>query len=176
MKFGIPPDVVGRPASCAITLSTLFSAAIAPDASSHEMPWIEAHDTSMSNSRLAFVGAAGMKPRNRGLSAEITLGAITLLNVFGVRVVALINNTGVLFELLGLFVFAIILAVFHNNQGVDVVFHTGGPAFNAANFLVAMFMGLFVIYGFDTASTSSEETNDPRRAAPRRRTASRFRS
>ena len=38
---------------------------------------MEAQDTSMSNSRLAFVGAAGMKPRNRGLSAEITLGAIT---------------------------------------------------------------------------------------------------
>ena len=72
-----PPDVVGSPASCAITRSTLFSAAIAPDASSHEMPWIDAQDTSMSNSRLAFVGAAGMKPRKRGLSAEITLGAIT---------------------------------------------------------------------------------------------------
>ena len=72
-----PPVVVGRPASCAITRSTLFSAAIAPEASSHEMPWIEAQDTNMSNSRLALVGAAGMKPRNRGLSAEITLGAIT---------------------------------------------------------------------------------------------------
>ena len=31
----------------------------------------------MSNSRLALVGAAGMKPRKRGLSAEMTLGAIT---------------------------------------------------------------------------------------------------
>ena len=72
-----PPDVGGRPASLAITRSTLFSAAIAPDASSHEMPWIDAQDTSMSNSRLAFVGAAGMKPRNLGLSAEMTLGAIT---------------------------------------------------------------------------------------------------
>ena len=83
------------------------------------------------------------------------------------RVVAIINNTGVLFELLGLFVFAVILALFHNNQGVDVVFETGGPDFSAANFLVAMFMGLFVIYGFDTASTLAEETNDPRRVAPR---------
>jgi amino acid transporter len=104
---------------------------------------------------------------NQKWIAVITLIVITLLNIFGVRVVALINNTGVLFELLGLFVFAIILALFHNNQGVDVVFHTGGPAFTAANFLVAMFMGLFVIYGFDTASTLAEETNDPRRAAPR---------
>ena len=83
------------------------------------------------------------------------------------RVVAIINNTGVLFELLGLFVFAIILALFHNNQGVGVVFDTGGADFNASNFLVAMFMGLFVIYGFDTASTLAEETNDPRRVAPR---------
>ena len=41
------------------------------------MPWIEAQDTSMSNNRLALVGAAGMNPRKRGLSAEMTLGAIT---------------------------------------------------------------------------------------------------
>ena len=104
---------------------------------------------------------------NQKWIAIVTLVVITLLNIFGVRVVAIINNTGVLFELLGLFVFAIILALFHNNQGVDVVFHTGGPDFSAANFLVAMFMGLFVIYGFDTASTLAEETNDPRRVAPR---------
>ena len=104
---------------------------------------------------------------NQKWIAIVTLVVITLLNIFGVRVVAIINNTGVLFELLGLFVFAVILALFNNNQGVDVVFHTGGPDFSAANFLVAMFMGLFVIYGFDTASTLAEETNDPRRVAPR---------
>src|SRR3954469_3335270 len=104
---------------------------------------------------------------NQKWVAAITLVVITLLNTFGVRIVALVNNTGVLFELLGLFVFAIILALFHNNQGVDVVFDSGGAAFNASNFLVAMFMGLFVIYGFDTASTLAEETNNPRREAPR---------
>ena len=63
---------------------------------------------------------------NQKWIAVVTLVVITLLNIFGVRVVALINNTGVLFELLGLFVFAIILALFHNNQGVGVVFDTGG--------------------------------------------------
>ena len=57
--------------------STRFSASIAPAASSQEMPWIEAQETSMSNSSAALVGAAGMKPRNRGLSAEITAGAST---------------------------------------------------------------------------------------------------
>src|SRR5215217_450435 len=79
---------------------------------------------------------------NQKWIAAGTLIVITFLNIFGVRVVALINNTGVLFELLGLFVFAIILALFHNNQGVDVVFHTGGPDFSAANFLWAMLMAV----------------------------------
>ena len=72
-----PPALAGSPASSAISRSTVFSAAIAPDASSQEMPWIEAQETSMSKSRLALVGAAGMNPRKRVLSAEMMLGAIT---------------------------------------------------------------------------------------------------
>ena len=36
---------------------------------------------------------------------------------------------------------------------------------NGSSFLAAMFMSLFVIYRFDTASTLSEETRDPARAA-----------
>ena len=55
----------------------MFSAWIAPAASSQEMPWIDAQEISMSNSSEALVGAAGMKPRKRGLSAEMTAGAIT---------------------------------------------------------------------------------------------------
>ena len=70
-----PPAEAGSPARSAMSRSTRFSASIAPAASSQEMPWIEAHETSMSNSSAALVGAAGMKPRNLGLSAEITAGA-----------------------------------------------------------------------------------------------------
>ena len=67
----------GIPAWSAISRSTWFSAWIAPAASSQEMPWIDAQEISMSNSSAALVGAAGMKPRKRGLSAEITAGATT---------------------------------------------------------------------------------------------------
>jgi hypothetical protein len=70
-----PPADAGSPARSAIRRSTWFSAAIAPAASSQEMPWIDAQEMSMSNSSAALVGAAGMKPRKRGLSAEITAGA-----------------------------------------------------------------------------------------------------
>ena len=99
--------------------------------------------------------------------ALITLVVITVLNIYGVRLVAIINNTGVLFEILGMFVFAIILMAFHNHQGFHVVTNSGGIHIGANTFLIAMFMSLFVIYGFDTASTLAEETRDPRRAAPK---------
>jgi amino acid transporter len=99
--------------------------------------------------------------------ALITLVVITVLNIYGVRLVALINNTGVLFEILGMFVFALILMAFHNHQGFHVVTNSAGLTLSPSTFLAAMFMSLFVIYGFDTASTLAEETRDPRRAAPK---------
>ena len=99
--------------------------------------------------------------------ALITLVVITVLNIYGVRLVAIINNTGVLFEILGMFVFAIVLMAFHNHQGFRILHNSGGLHVGANTFLIAMFMSLFVIYGFDTASTLAEETRDPRRAAPK---------
>jgi len=104
---------------------------------------------------------------NQRIVAIITLVAITILNIFGVKLVAIINNTGVLFEILGMVVFAFVLALFHHHQSGAVVFHTGGTSLTTGTFLVAMFMSLFVIYGFDTAGTLAEETKDPRREAPR---------
>ena len=101
------------------------------------------------------------------ITAAITLVVITVLNIYGVRLVAIINNTGVLFEILGMFVFAIILMAFHNHQGFGVVTNSAGLPVNGSTFLAAMFMSLFVIYGFDTAATLAEETKDPRRNAPK---------
>jgi amino acid transporter len=92
---------------------------------------------------------------------------ITILNIYGVRLVAIINNTGVLFEILGMFVFALVLMAFHNHQGFHVITNGAGFHVGPNSFLAAMFMSLFVIYGFDTASTLAEETRDPRRAAPK---------
>src|SRR5437868_8300906 len=99
--------------------------------------------------------------------AVITLVAITVMNIFGVRIVALVNNTGVLFEILGMVIFAFIVALFHHHQSAGVIFHTSGTSLTGGTFLVAMFMALYVIYGFDTASTLSEETKSPRTEAPK---------
>src|SRR4029079_2805692 len=99
--------------------------------------------------------------------AIVTLVIITFLNIFGVNLIALLNRTGVIFEILGMVVVAFVLALFHNHQGVGVIFDTGGSGLTGSSFLVAMFMSLFVVYAFDTASTLAEETKDPRREAPR---------
>jgi len=112
---------------------------------------------------------------DQAVVAVITLILITVLNIFGVRLVAIVNNTGVVFEILGMVVFAIILAIAYDNQGVGVIFDsdaTGNifefPApVSLSFFLVGMFMSLYVIYGFDTASTLAEETRNPRQEAPK---------
>ena len=110
------------------------------------------------------------------ITALVTLALITILNIYGVKIVAIVNNTGVFFEILGMVVFAIILAVAHNNQGVGVIVNSDatGNIFDGVPssvtlpfFLVGMFMSLYVIYGFDTASTLAEETHNPRAEAPK---------
>ena len=105
---------------------------------------------------------------NRNVAALVLLST-TLLSIFGVRLVAIVNNTGVVFEILGMVVFALILVLFFHHQSVSVLTDTSylGSSNQIGTFLGAMFMSLFVIYGFDTASTLAEETKNPRREAPR---------
>jgi urea carboxylase system permease len=107
---------------------------------------------------------------NRNIAAIVLLST-TLLSIFGVRIVSFVNNTGVVFEILGMVVFAIILVIFYHHQSLSTFtdFSYLGSGFNnqAGTFLAAMFMSLFVIYGFDTASTLAEETKNPRKEAPR---------
>jgi len=104
-----------------------------------------------------------------GLTALITT---TLINIIGVRLLAIVNNIGVVAEILGMVVFALILLFFANHQSPAILFdtsHTAGLADGNyfAVFLVGMFMALFVVYGFDTAGTFGEETVDASRHAPR---------
>src|SRR6266487_3342417 len=105
----------------------------------------------------------------------------TIINIAGVRLLAIINNIGVAAEIIGMFVFALVLLIFFNHQPLSFLFtgstvspqSLGGqwtPGFDDTYFgafAAAMFMSLFVIYGFDTAGTLGEETRDPQRNAPR---------
>jgi urea carboxylase system permease len=102
----------------------------------------------------------------------VALVLTTLINGFGVRLLALLNNIGVATEILGMLVFAVILLILANNQSPDVLFQTFGAeeANNGnlfATFLVGFFMSVFIVYGFDTAGSFGEETVNPGREAPK---------
>jgi len=101
-----------------------------------------------------------------------TLVITTVINAFGVRLLSILNNIGVGTEILGMFVFALILLIFANHQSPSILLDTGGSeAATGGSYLPAfalgMFMALFVVYGFDTAGTFGEETLDAGRQAPR---------
>jgi amino acid transporter len=101
-----------------------------------------------------------------------TLVITTVINAYGVRLLSILNNIGVATEILGMFVFAIVLLVFANVQPVSVLtnFQGSEAAQNGnipATFALGFFMAAFIVYGFDTAGTFGEETLDASRQAPR---------
>ncbi len=106
--------------------------------------------------------------------ALVCIVLTTALNSVGVRLVSLINNIGVVAEIVGMGVFALILLIVGHHQPLSVFVNTAGTEHTpgagggyAGVFLTAMFMSLFVIFGFDTAGTLGEETRNPTREAPR---------
>ncbi|QIS12825.1 APC family permease [Nocardia arthritidis] len=95
----------------------------------------------------------------------------TLVNAFGVRLMAMINSAGVFVELIAAVLIAIILAA-NATRGPAVFFSTHGYGAGQAGgylgaFLVATLASGYVMYGFDTASSLGEETVEPRRTAPK---------
>jgi urea carboxylase system permease len=108
--------------------------------------------------------------KNALLLATILVVFTTIINLIGVKLMARINNFGVMAELFGVSVLIILLAV-HIRRGPGVIFDTFGlgkgyPWGYFGAFLVAGLMSAYVMYGFDTAGSLAEETHDPRRHAP----------
>src|SRR5262249_6739295 len=101
--------------------------------------------------------------------ALVVLVLTTVINIVGVRLLAIINNIGVVAELIGMLVLGVILLV-RAQHPISFIFSTGGTEGKGSYlpiFLAAMLMSLFVVYGFDTAGTLAEETHNPSRAVPR---------
>ncbi len=124
-----------------------------------ETPFLDSPDPTGITTMFTFVSLA-------------TLVVTTLINAYGVRLLSILNNIGVATEILGMFVFALILLFFANHQSPAVLFETAGAeGATGGNYLPAfalgMFMSLFIVYGFDTAGTFGEETIDASRQAPR---------
>ncbi|MET8468793.1 APC family permease [Streptomyces sp. NPDC006422] len=107
---------------------------------------------------------------NAVVLAAVLILFTTLVNAFGVKLMATINTVGVFLELLATVVLIVLFAV-HVVRGPQVVTHTahsGGGSFGyLGTFLVASLASAYVMYGFDTAASLGEESLDPSRNAPR---------
>src|SRR3984957_2556375 len=118
---------------------------------------------------------AGTYLTKAGAQNALLLGAIliaitTTINMLGVKLMSRINNVGVAAELVGS-TLLIILLLFHLHHGPQIIVHSYGFGvghkwgyFGAL--LIGGLLSAYVMYGFDTAGTLAEETNNPRKHAP----------
>ncbi|WP_211241049.1 APC family permease [Pseudonocardia spinosispora] len=117
-------------------------------------------------------GADGSTAANGVLLAVILIVFTTLINAFGTTLMARINSAGVFLELVAAVVLIVLLAI-NVVRGPQVVFdtslaHIGSQPYGYLGaFLAASLASLYVMYGFDTASSLAEESHDPRRNAPK---------
>ncbi|MFF3326648.1 APC family permease [Streptomyces sp. NPDC002889] len=109
---------------------------------------------------------------NAVLLGSVLILFSTVVNAFGVQLMARINSAGVFIELVAAVALIICLAA-HITRGPSTVLTdtyglgAGEPLGYFGAFLTASLASAYVMYGFDTASSLGEESHDPARNAPR---------
>jgi urea carboxylase system permease len=91
----------------------------------------------------------------------------TVIGNIGVGIMSRITRIGVSCELVG--VALIVLFFVPAKRGPGAVFHTNGIGAHGGYiwpFMISALMACYVMYGFDSAGELSEETRNPRKAAP----------
>ncbi len=96
----------------------------------------------------------------------------TIINVAGISVLSKINNVGVAAELIGATGLVILFLIHVNRSPSDVLTNTASTGTGHSwgylgALLVGAIMPLYVMYGFDSAGSLAEETDDPQKRAPR---------
>lgn len=121
-------------------------------------------------------GASSSPTSPTGAENAVVLGLIllivtTTINIIGVRLMSVVNSTGVVLEILG--VIAIVITLFaHARRDPSVLVHSTGAAPTPGQsyiwaWLASGLMASYVMVGFDSAGELSEETHAPRRITPR---------
>ncbi len=108
---------------------------------------------------------------NSVILGSLMLVCTTVVMLCGTKVRALINNIGVSIELVAS-VALIVLLLFHAKRSPAVAFETNGTENNYSTgyfgaLVLCLMLGVFVMWGFDSATTLSEETINPRKNGPK---------
>lgn len=107
---------------------------------------------------------------NGVILGAIMIAGTTAVSLLGTRVVKIVNNIGVTVELVAVVVM-VVLFLFHSKRGPGVVMQTNGTGAGyhlgyLGALLVSLLLGLYIMWGFDTAGSVGEETINPRKTNP----------
>ncbi|MEC4017514.1 APC family permease [Streptomyces sp. H27-D2] len=108
---------------------------------------------------------------NAVLLGSVLILFTTVVNAFGVKLMARINSAGVMIELVAAVALIVLLAA-HVTRGPSALTETQGLGSGQSlgyfgAFLTASLASAYVMYGFDTASSLGEESVNPSHNAPR---------
>lgn len=127
-----------------------------------------------------YAPVLGLKPTPRTVAslgaAAITLAAV--INIIGIRAVGAINNGAAFLEIGGTIVVSLMLLLgvaifFGGSQGLSVIWSNhGAGAVNGTrtpfvHYLLAALLPIFTLLGWEASADLAEETQDPRKTAPR---------
>lgn len=129
--------------------------------------------TAIAVSIVPFIaGWFGITPDGAGQTLPWVLGIIvlvTFVNLVSVRVAALVNNAGVIAELVAsVLVIGALLIVKHPSQPASIVFDSAdkGAGGWVTPFLAAMLLPAYLISSFDATGNAAEETKNAAKTAP----------
>jgi amino acid transporter len=106
--------------------------------------------------------------------AVVAIVVAVVINVVSIKAAGMVNNTGATLELFGTLGFTVILGIglffFHHIQGPHVLVQHGsanGSGIGFDTIGVALLLPIWTLAGWEGSADLAEETNDPRRVAPR---------
>jgi urea carboxylase system permease len=162
---------VGRPttawmAGFSLTLALIVSTAAVGLAMQFVLPTISSVFWIYGNGSGTYDAAT-----NGVILGAIAIALTTVVNLLGPKVVAIVNNIGVAVELIAS-VFLIIFFFAAAKRGPQIILHTEGHTAHTSlgtpgALLVAILLGVYILWGFDTAGSLGEETINPRKTSPR---------
>ncbi len=120
---------------------------------------------------LSNVSSYGTQPKNVILIYAIVLFLHGLLNTFGVRLVALLNDVSVWWHVFGVLIIvgALLFIPSHHQSGTFVFSHfvnNTGFGSSVYVFLIGLLLAQYTLTGYDASAHMTEETRDAARTAP----------
>lgn len=117
----------------------------------------------------AWFGLTGLTGMQTSLIAFGLVAAVTVVNLAGVKAAALLNNVGVVAELVGIvLIIGALLLVRHDTQPLSILSDSAGTAVDGwvVPFLFAMILPAYAISSFDATGNAAEETRNAAKTAP----------